>query len=63
MMNERGESVIQAGPSTPVLVLGLDGAPTAGDEFNVLDKELRRKNCFKENAITKRAKYKDTKAY
>ena len=33
----------KAGPSTPILVLGLDGAPTAGDEFNVLDSEQEAK--------------------
>ncbi len=38
-----GESVTKAGPSTPILVLGLDGAPTAGDEFNVLDSEQEAK--------------------
>ena len=43
MMNERGESVTKAGPSTPILVLGLDGAPNAGDEFNVLDSEQEAK--------------------
>tara|TARA_B100000242_G_C43053316_1_gene492332 strand:- start:404 stop:2887 length:2484 start_codon:yes stop_codon:yes gene_type:complete len=43
MMNERGELVKEAGPSTPVLVLGLDGAPTSGDEFNVLDSEQEAK--------------------
>lgn len=39
MFNERGQRVSEAGPATPVLVLGLDGAPTAGDTFNVLDTE------------------------
>jgi translation initiation factor IF-2 len=39
MYNERGKTVTEAGPSTPVLILGLDGAPQAGDKFNVLDNE------------------------
>ena len=39
MFNERNQRVKEAGPSTPVLVLGLNGAPTAGDTFNVLDTE------------------------
>lgn len=39
MFNERNQRVKEAGPSTPVLVLGLNGAPTAGDVFNVLDTE------------------------
>ncbi|MDH5380418.1 MAG: translation initiation factor IF-2 [Cyclobacteriaceae bacterium] len=43
MFNHTGASVAQAGPSTPVLLLGLDGAPQAGDKFNVLesDREAR----------------------
>ncbi len=39
MYNERNQKIMEAGPSTPVLVLGLDGAPQAGDKFNVLDNE------------------------
>lgn len=39
MFNERGQQVKEAGPSTPVLVLGLDGAPQAGDKFNVMTDE------------------------
>ncbi len=37
MFNERGQKVTQAPPSTPVLVLGLNGAPQAGDNFNVME--------------------------
>jgi translation initiation factor IF-2 len=39
LTNERGQRVESAGPSTPVQVLGMQGAPTAGDKFNVLDSE------------------------
>ncbi|MDE5877313.1 MAG: translation initiation factor IF-2 [Muribaculaceae bacterium] len=39
MFNERNQRVKEAGPSTPVLILGLNGAPTAGDTFNVLETE------------------------
>jgi translation initiation factor IF-2 len=39
MFNERGQKVDSAGPSHPVKVLGLSGAPTAGDKFNVMDDE------------------------
>jgi len=39
MFNERNQRVTEAGPATPVIVLGLNGAPTAGDTFNVLDTE------------------------
>ena len=37
MFNENGKKVETAGPSTPVQVLGLNGAPQAGDTFNVMD--------------------------
>ena len=37
MFNERGQKVQVAGPSTPVQVLGFNGAPQAGDTFNVMD--------------------------
>ena len=37
MFNEHGKKVGEAGPATPVLVLGLNGAPQAGDKFNVMD--------------------------
>jgi translation initiation factor IF-2 len=44
MQNERGEDVQIAGPSTPVSILGLDGAPQAGDKFNVFDDEREAKS-------------------
>ena len=37
MFDENGRKVTEAGPSTPVQVLGLNGAPQAGDTFNVMD--------------------------
>ena len=39
MFNERGAAVLEAGPSTPVSILGLDGAPNAGDHFYVMEDE------------------------
>ncbi len=39
MYNERGIRLTEASPSTPVLVLGLNGAPQAGDAFNVMEDE------------------------
>ena len=39
MFNERGQRVKEAGPSEPVLILGLNGAPQAGDAFNVMETE------------------------
>ncbi len=43
MHDERGNIVLEAGPSTPVSVLGLDGAATAGDKFNVFEEEREAK--------------------
>ncbi len=43
MFDERGNIVKEAGPSTPVSVLGLDGAPTAGDKFSVYEDEREAK--------------------
>ncbi len=37
MFNERNQRIKEAGPSSPALILGLDGAPTAGDKFNIMD--------------------------
>ncbi len=43
MFNERGQKVDEAGPSTPVSVLGLNGAPTAGETFNIMADEREAK--------------------
>ncbi|UYW00777.1 translation initiation factor IF-2 [Flavobacterium agricola] len=43
MFDERGNAVKQAGPSIPISILGLDGAPTAGDKFNVFEDEREAK--------------------
>ena len=40
LTNERGQRVDVAGPSTPIQVLGMQGAPTAGDKFNALESEV-----------------------
>jgi translation initiation factor IF-2 len=39
MFNERGQKLKSAGPSSPVMVLGLTGAPTAGEKFKVMEDE------------------------
>jgi len=44
MYNERGAQVTEAGPATPVTILGLSGAPNAGDLFNVMDDEREARN-------------------
>src|SRR5690554_6635038 len=43
MFDERGNAVKEAGPSRPISLLGLDGAPTAGDKFNVFEDEREAK--------------------
>ena len=44
MFNERNQRLNEAGPSTPVQILGLNGAPQAGDKFNVLTSEQEAKD-------------------
>ena len=44
MYNERGQKVEEAGPSTPVSMLGLNGAPSAGEKFNVMSDEKEAKS-------------------
>jgi len=43
MFDERGKDITEAPPSTPISILGLDGAPQAGDNFNVLEDEREAK--------------------
>ncbi|PHO01710.1 translation initiation factor IF-2, partial [Rhodobacteraceae bacterium 4F10] len=43
MFDDKGRKVLEAGPSTPVSILGLDGAPQAGDKFNVFEDEREAK--------------------
>ncbi|MDX1348665.1 MAG: translation initiation factor IF-2 [Putridiphycobacter sp.] len=43
MHNDKGESVTEAGPSIPVSILGFNGAPSAGDAFNILEDEREAK--------------------
>ena len=58
MFNERNQRIESAGPSEPVLILGLDGAPAAGDSFHVLETEqeareiaTKRKQLQREQGI------------
>jgi len=44
MFNERNQRVQEAGPSTPVLVLGLNGAPQAGEKFKIYEDETQAKS-------------------
>ncbi|SHF06383.1 bacterial translation initiation factor 2 (bIF-2) [Mariniphaga anaerophila] len=44
MFNERNQRIETAGPAEPVIILGLDGAPQAGDKFNVMENERDARN-------------------
>ncbi|GGX13547.1 translation initiation factor IF-2 [Aquimarina muelleri] len=50
MQDERGKNVKEAGPSTPVSILGLDGATQAGDKFSVLEDEREAKDIASKRA-------------
>jgi translation initiation factor IF-2 len=54
MHDERGNDVVKAGPSTPVSILGLDGAPQAGDKFNVFADEREAKQIASKRAQLQR---------
>ena len=58
MHNERGQTIEEAGPATPVSILGMDGAPNAGDNFHVMDDEkeargiaLKRQQLQREQSV------------
>lgn len=50
MFNERGQKVTEAGPSAPVLVLGLGGAPTAGERFKIMDDDSEARQLASKRA-------------
>jgi translation initiation factor IF-2 len=62
LVNERGEAVESAGPSIPVEVLGLSGAPEAGDEFVVVDSEGRAREVTEYRARKRREARQATNA-
>lgn len=58
MHNEHGKDLPKAGPSTPVSILGINGAPSAGDKFHVMDDEkearsiaTRREQLYREQGL------------
>jgi len=57
MFDENGKPVTEAGPSIPVVVLGLSGAPNAGDELLVVESERKAR----EVALYRQGKFRDTK--
>jgi len=54
MYNERNQKVDEAGPSMPVLILGLNGAPQAGDKFNVMESANEAKEIATKRAQLQR---------
>ncbi len=57
MFDESGQPVTEAGPSLPVVVLGLSGAPNSGDDLLVVESERKAR----EVALYRQGKYRDTK--
>jgi translation initiation factor IF-2 len=54
MYNERGNKVQEVGPATPALILGLNGAPQAGDKFNVMESDREAKDIATKRAQLQR---------
>ncbi len=54
MYNERGNRIKKAGPSMPALILGLNGAPQAGDKFNVMASDREAKDIASKRAQLQR---------
>ncbi len=55
LMDDRGQPIREAGPSTPVKVLGFSGLPQAGDEFLVMESERSAKTLSEERLVERRA--------
>ena len=54
MYNERGNKVDEVGPATPALILGLNGAPQAGDKFNIMDSDREARDIATKRAQLQR---------
>src|SRR5690606_5919241 len=63
MFNERGQKVNEAGPSTPVSLLGFEGAPNAGDKFNVMEDEREARSITLKRQQLQREKKLRTKKH
>ncbi len=62
LTDDNGKAIKQAGPSTPVRVLGFTGLPQAGDEFLVMESERSAKTLSEERLLAKRAEKLSTPA-
>jgi translation initiation factor IF-2 len=56
LVNERDEQITEAGPATPVEVLGLNGTPLAGDDFTVMESESRAREIAEYRQRSRREK-------
>ena len=54
MYNERGHKVEKTGPATPAVILGLNGAPQAGDKFNIMESDREAKDIATKRAQLQR---------
>ncbi len=63
MFNERNKKITEAGPSEPVLMLGLNGAPQAGEKFNVLESEREAKEITNKRTQLQREQGMRTKKH
>jgi translation initiation factor IF-2 len=63
MYNERNQRIEEAGPAMPVLILGLDGAPQAGDTFNVLEDIKEAKDIASKREMLQREQGLRTKKH
>jgi translation initiation factor IF-2 len=63
MYNERGNKIDEVGPATPALILGLNGAPQAGDKFNVMNSDREAKICNKTHPAPKGTGTANTEAH
>ncbi len=61
MFNERNQRIKSAGPATPALILGLNGAPTAGDTFNVMDEHEAKEIATKREQLQRELGYRTKK--
>ncbi len=61
LKNDLGESIVEAGPSTPVEITGINGNPSAGDKFMAFETETEAKNiAMKRENLAKENKFKKT---
>ncbi|MCC5921891.1 MAG: translation initiation factor IF-2 [Cyclobacteriaceae bacterium] len=63
MFNYRGQKVQEVGPATPTLMLGLDGAPQAGDKFNVMESDREARDVANKRAQILREQSMRTKKH